>query len=118
MNNQPKKEGESENLSALPSANEPVAEDTSVKPKRGRPKTSPHDPATQHRLRMQRYRDAKREGEEVAVEVYLPKAWHHWLTDVKAANMREVAVEAFALWLKKNGYPADVTAKSNSLADA
>lgn len=118
MNKQPKNEGKSENFSALPPANEPLTEDTPTKPKRGRPKTSPHDPATQHRLRMQRYRDAKREGEEVPVEVYLPKAWHEWLTDVKAVNLREVAVEAFALWLKKHGYPADVTRKPTLTEDA
>ena len=67
---------------------------------------------------MQRYRDAKREGEEVTVEVYLPKAWHEWLTNVKAANLREVAVEAFALWLTKHGYPADVSIKPGSTEDA
>ncbi len=66
---------------------------------------------------MQRYRNAKREGEEVPVEVYLPKAWHEWLNNVKGANLREVAVEAFALWLKKNGYPADVTANPDTAAD-
>ncbi len=118
MNNQPKKGGKSEKKAAFSPVNKPVAGNDSAKGKRGRPKSSPHDSATQNRLRVQRYRDAKKEGEEVAVEVYLPKAWHHWLTDVKAANMREVAVEAFALWLKKNGYPADVTAKPNSLNDA
>ena len=52
------------------------------------------------------------------VEVYLPKAWHEWLTDVKAVNLREVAVEAFALWLKKHGYPADVTRKPTLTEDA
>ena len=67
---------------------------------------------------MQRYRDAKREGEEVPVEVYLPKAWHEWLTNMKAANLREVAVEAFGLWLKKHGYPADGATKPESTKDA
>ncbi len=33
---------------------------------------------------------------------------------MKAANLREVAVEAFALWLKKHGYPADVSVKPDS----
>ncbi len=118
MNNQPKKGGESKETPAFSPAKEPVAATAVSKPKRGRPKTSPHDPATQHRLRMQRYRDAKREGEEVPVEVYLPKAWHEWLTNVKAANLREVAVEAFALWLKKHGYPADVSVKPDPTKDA
>ena len=118
MNNQPKKGGKSEKNAAFSPVAVPVAENDPAKGKRGRPKSSPHDSATQNRLRVQRYRDAKKEGEEVPVEIYLPKAWHHWLTDVKTANMREVAVEAFALWLKKNGYPADVTAKPNSLNDA
>ena len=54
---------------------------------------------------MQRYRNAKREGEEVPVEIYLPKAWHDWLVGEKNANLREVAVEAFALWLEKKGFP-------------
>ena len=118
MNNQPKKRGKSEKNAAFLPVAEPVAGNDSTKGKRGRPKSSPHDSATQNRLRVQRYRDAKKEGEEVAVEVYLPKAWHHWLTDVKAANMREVAVEAFALWLKEHGYPADVSVKPDSTKDA
>ncbi|MBE7156903.1 MAG: hypothetical protein INR62_00450 [Rhodospirillales bacterium] len=118
MNNQQKREVKDEKISAVFPVGEAVAAEGTAKSKRGRPKTSPHDSATQNRLRVQRYRDAKREGEEVPVEVYLPKAWHEWLTNVKAANLREVAVEAFALWLKKNGYPADVTAKPTSLNDA
>ena len=118
MNNQPKKEGKKKKDTAVSPALEPVASGDAAKGKRGRPKSSPHDSATQNRLRVQRYRDAKRDGEEVPVEVYLPKAWHEWLTDVKAVNLREVAVEAFALWLKTHGYPADVTSKSSSAKDA
>ena len=118
MNNQPKKGGKTEKNTALSAAAEPVAGNEPAKSKRGRPKSSPHDSATQNRLRVQRYRDAKREGEEVPVEVYLPKAWHEWLTNVKAANLREVAVEAFGLWLKKHGYPAGGTTKPESAKDA
>ena len=40
------------------------------------------------------------------MEVYLPKAWHDWLTNVKAANLREVAVEAFGLVAKKTRLPS------------
>ena len=117
MNNQPKKRDKEEKNTALSAAAEPVAGNELAKSKRGRPKSSPHDSATQNRLRVQRYRDAKREGEEVPVEVYLPKAWHEWLTNVKAANLREVAVEAFSLWLKKHGYAADVSDKPDSTKD-
>ena len=117
MNNQRKKGGKNEKTAAVSFVGESVASEGAAKGKRGRPKTSPHDPATQNRLRVQRYRDAKREGEAVPVEVYLPKAWHEWLTNVKAANLREVAVEAFSLWLKKHGYPADVSDKPDSTKD-
>ena len=118
MNNQRKKTGKEEKNAVLSTAAEPVAEGNPAKSKRGRPKSSPHDSATQNRLRVQRYRDAKREGEEVPVEVYLPKAWHEWLTNVKAANLREVAMEAFGLWLEKHGYPTDVSVKATSAEDA
>ncbi len=97
---------------------EAVAPDASPKPKRGRPKVSPHDRATQKRISVQRYREAKRNENEVALEVYLPGDWHDWLVNVKGANLREVAVEAFALWLKKHGYPADVATRTVSTEDA
>ena len=117
MNNQRKTAGKAEKNAVFSTATEPVTDDNPVKSKRGRPKSSPHDSATQNRLRVQRYRDAKREGEEVPVEVYLPKAWHEWLTNVKAANLREVAVEAFGLWLKKHGYPTDASVKPDPAED-
>ena len=117
MNNQTKKGGKKEKNTELSPVVEPVAAGDAAKGKRGRPKTSPHDSTTQNRLRVQRYRDAKREGEEVPVEVYLPKAWHDWLTSVKAANLREVAVEAFGLWLKKHDYPTAIPAKPTSTED-
>ncbi len=117
MNNQQKRGVKDGKIAAVSPADESVAAEGAARGKRGRPKTSPHDSITQNRLRVQRYRDAKREGEEVPVEVYLPKAWHEWLTNVKAANLREVAVEAFALWLKKHGYPAEVSVKPDSVKD-
>lgn len=118
MDNQPKNVDKKKNKPAFTPVSELLASNEPEKGKRGRPKISPHDSATQNRLRVQRYRDAKREGEEVPVEVYLPKAWHEWLTNVKAANLREVAVEAFGLWLKKHGYPAEVVAKPDTTEDA
>ena len=69
--------------------------------KRGRPKTSPHDLATQRKLNLQRHRQAKRDENQVPVEIYLPQEWHDWLVNVRGANLREVAVEAFAAWLEK-----------------
>ena len=59
-----------------------------------------------------------KEDDAVRADIYLPKAWHDWLVGEKNANLREVAVEAFALWLKKHGYPADVTVKPSSITDA
>ena len=58
-----------------------------------------------------------KEEEAVRVDAYLPKAWHDWLLNVKGANLREVAVEAFGLWLKKHGYPADISSKPGSTKD-
>ena len=84
----------------LTSASEPITDETSAKRKRGRPKTSPLDLSTQKRVNMQRHRAAKREGNEVRVEVYLPKAWHDRLLR-EGANLREVGLEAFALWFEK-----------------
>lgn len=74
------------------------------RPNRGRPKTSPYDLATQRKLNSQRHRQAKRESNEVPVEIYLPREWHDWLVNVKKANLREVAVEAFGAWLDKIGF--------------
>lgn len=111
MNNQQKRAGKSRENPALSPAGETVASAPPIQPKRGRPKSSPHDPATQNRLRVQRYRDAKKEEEEIPLEIYLPKAWHGWLTHHKRANLRKVAVEAFALWLAKEGYPVKSSAR-------
>ena len=91
MNNQQKRGEKTEESAAVSPVVESVATEGAPKGKRGRPKISPHDSATQTRLRVQRYRDAKREGEEVAVEVYLPK---------------------------EHGYPADVTVKPTPVKDA
>ena len=88
----------------LSSSVEAVSEESAPKPKRGRPKVSPHDRTTQKRLSVQRYRQAKREGEEVPVEIYLPKTWHDWLVNSRGVNLREAAVEAFADWMKKKGF--------------
>ncbi len=87
-------------------ASEAVTNEESARPKRGRPKTSPHDLATQRKLNLQRHRQAKRDENQVPVEIYLPKEWHDWLVNVEGANLREVAVEAFAAWLEKKGFPA------------
>ena len=75
---------------------------------------SPHDRTTQKRLSVQRYRQAKREGEEVPVEIYLPRTWHDWLVNSQGVNLREVAVEAFADWMSKKGANAS-TATSRRL---
>ena len=80
-------------------------------PKRGRPKTSPHDLATQRKLNLQRHRQAKRDENQVPVEIYLPREWHDWLVNVREANLREVALEAFAAWLEKKGFPAQKASK-------
>ena len=118
MNNQEKSGEMGKKISSHLAEIEPVESSDPTKRKRGRPKTSPHDTATQNRIRVQRHRQAMKEDDAVRADIYLPKAWHDWLVGEKNANLREVAVEAFALWLKKNGYPADVTAKPNSLNDA
>ena len=117
MNNHGKKRESAENISPFSVEQEPVKPGEPPKRKRGRPKTSPHDSATQNRLRVQRHRDAMKEDEAVRVDAYLPKAWHDWLLNVKGANLREVAVEAFGLWLKKHGYPADISSKPGSTKD-
>ena len=91
---------------ALKPALEPVADGEPAKRQRGRPKSSPHDLATQKKLNMQRHRAAKQQEKAVRVEVYLPKAWHEQLLS-EGANLREVGLEAFALWFKKRGLPAD-----------
>ncbi len=59
-----------------------------------------------------------KEDDAVRADIYLPKAWHDWLVSEKNANLREVAVEAFALWLKKHGYPAEVPVKPDLGEDA
>ena len=87
-------------------ANEAVADAEPAKRKPGRPRSSPYDLATQKRLNNQRFRQTKREGNQIAVEVYLPKAWHDRLLR-EGASLREVAVEAFALWFEKKGLPTD-----------
>lgn len=90
-------------------APETVANAEPLKPKRGRPKTSPHDLATQRKLNLQRHRQAKRDENQVPVEIYLPREWHDWLVNVREVNLREVAVEAFADWMKKKGFPSQET---------
>ena len=62
---------------------ETVTNGEPAKPKRGRLKTSPHDLVTQRKLNLQRHRQAKREGNEIAVEIYLPREWHDWLVNVQ-----------------------------------
>ena len=84
---------------------ESLTNEVPPKPKRGRPKTSPHDLATQRKLNLQRHRQAKRDENQVPVEIYLPREWHDWLVNVQGANLREVAVEAFASWLENKGFP-------------
>ena len=117
MNNQQKKGDSEKKILPFSSANEEVAETVLPKPKRGRPKSSPHDAATQNRIRVQRHRQAKREEDAVPVEIYLPKAWHDWLLNVQGANLREVALEAFSLWLQKKGFPVADTPKRSSTSD-
>ena len=103
-NNQSKAVEMSEKDSALNSASQPVADGEPAKRKPGRPKSSPHDAATQKRVNMQRHRAAKRDENEVRVEVYLPKVWHDRLLS-EGANLREVGLEAFALWFEKRDLP-------------
>ena len=93
------------------SAPEAVTNEEPPKPKRGRPKTSPHDLATQRKLNLQRHRQAKRDENQVPVEIYLPRKWHDWLVNVQEANLREVAVEAFADWMKKKGFSSQKTSE-------
>lgn len=114
MNNQQKSDENTKNVSTHLSDGEPVKDGHPVKRKRGRPKTSPHDTATQNRIRVQRHRQAMKDEEAVRVDIYLPKAWHDWLVNVKDANLREVGVEAFALWLKNQGYPVEAVERWNA----
>ncbi len=58
-----------------------------------------------------------KEDDAVRADIYLPKAWHDWLVGEKNVNLREVAVEAFALWLKKHDYPAGVSVKPDPAKD-
>ncbi len=88
------------------SAAEGVASGGPAKRKPGRPRTSPHDLATQKKLNLQRYREAKREENEVRVDIYLPRAWHDWVVNLPGVNLRAAALEAFTLWLEKKGFPA------------
>ena len=88
-----------------------LTDESPDKPKRGRPKTSPHDLATQRKINSQRHRQAKRAGNEVPVEIYLPREWHDWLVNVDRANLREAALEAFAALLEKKGFPGQKTTK-------
>ena len=92
-------------------ASEAVTNEEAQKPKRGRPKTSPHDLATQRKLNLQRHRQAKRDENQVPVEIYLPREWHDWLVNVQEANLREVAVEAFADWMRKKGFSSQKTSE-------
>ncbi len=90
---------------------EAATNELQTKPKRGRPKTSPYDLATQRKLNLQRHRQAKRDENQVPVEIYLPKEWHDWLVNSQGVNLREVAVEAFADWMKKKGFSAGGSAE-------
>ena len=96
------------NPTSIP-ASEAVTNEALPKPKRGRPKTSPHDLATQRKLNLQRHRQAKRDENQVPVEIYLPREWHDWLVNIQEANLRKVAVEAFADWMKKKGFSSQIT---------
>ncbi|MBE7157167.1 MAG: hypothetical protein INR62_01805 [Rhodospirillales bacterium] len=111
MKKRSKSAEKSQDSSALPPVAQSPGGAASNKPKRGRPKVSPLDSATQNRLRVQRHREAKRQGEEVQVEIYLPKAWHRWIVETAGANLREVGIEAFALWLKSKGYRVGAVSK-------
>ena len=113
MNNQQKSGEKVQNIPPHLTDVEPVKDGHPMKRKRGRPKTSPHDAATQNRIRVQRHRQAMKEEDAVRVDIYLPKAWHDWLINVKDANLREVGVEAFALWLNKQGFPVEVVERKN-----
>ena len=114
MNNQQKSGDNTKNVSPHSPEGEPVRDGHPVKRKRGRPKISPHDAATQNRIRVQRHRQAMKEEDAVRLDIYLPKAWHDWLINVKDANLREAGVEAFALWLKKQGCPIEIIERRNA----
>ena len=86
MNNQQKSGDNTKNVSPHSPEGEPVRDGHPVKRKRGRPKISPHDAATQNRIRVQRHRQAMKEEDAVRLDIYLPKVWHDWLINVKDAQ--------------------------------
>jgi hypothetical protein len=68
------------------------------KPRRGRPKTSPLDPAAQVRERQRRRREKQREQGRVAVQLWI-KGNHHRAITKSGQTLQDVADEAFALWM-------------------
>lgn len=69
-------------------------------PPRGRPKTNPLPPAEQHRERQRRYREKKREGGKVAVELWIA-AEHRDTILESGQSLQEAADEAFGLLMAK-----------------
>lgn len=73
---------------------------TVSKPQRGRPKTNPLDPTEQHRERQRRYREKKREGGKVAVELWIA-AEHRDAILESGQSLQDAADEAFGLLMAK-----------------
>jgi hypothetical protein len=96
---------------ALASAEQAVEpnQPTDPKPKRGRPKTSPHDPKTQGLLRVRNHRAKLKAAGLEKVETFLPSTWHEYLQSI-GKPLQELGVEAFALLLRKRGKGALVEA--------
>ena len=70
------------------------------KPRRGRPKTSPLDPAAQVRERQRRRRARKREEGRVGVQIFIKGSWHRAISK-SGQTLQDAADEAFALLMAK-----------------
>jgi 2,4-dienoyl-CoA reductase-like NADH-dependent reductase (Old Yellow Enzyme family) len=71
-----------------------------TKPQRGRPKTSPLDPAEQVRERQRRHREKHREQGRVSIQLWI-KGHHHRAIQKSGKTLQDAADEAFALLLAK-----------------
>ena len=80
----------------------PRPKQTSLAPEKrgpGRPKTSPLDPAAQHRERQRRLREKKREAGRVVAQIWIDATWHEAI--LKTGTLQDAADEAFALLMAK-----------------
>jgi hypothetical protein len=75
------------------------------KPRRGRPKTNPLDPVAQRRERQRRYRERKREGGKVAIELWIAAEHRDAILD-SGQTLQEAADEAFGLLMAKRASKA------------